>query len=191
MAETRFDAALDREPVARRLGDVRLRYDAELLIGERVPSLDAPALIPDALVLTGMAAAVVALCSLVIPGLSGGLWGTLAAAAISAAATVAGLRMGGLRRGRRGFAVNFDQHVIRIDRPGGLRIRTATTLVPFAEVTAVLLLERGPGQSALAVAARDRPWVLVDAVPDQDRAQLERLRRMLEAAVGLIPPAGA
>ena len=189
----------------RRLGNIRLRYDAELLIGERVPPLDAGALVPDVLVLTGLAAGVVAVATLVAPGLrKDHVWGTLIAAVLAAAATIAGLVLGGLRRGRRGFVVNFDQHTVRVDEPGGLRIRSATTLVPFRDVQAVQVVERYPGSWALALALKEREVLLLDSAREGELDQLDRLCRMLEASFAqdpgprqgtgpqdLIPPSGA
>jgi len=189
----------------RRLGNVRLRYDAELLIGERVPPLDAGALIPDVLLLAGLAAGVVAVATLVAPGLrKDHVWGTLIAAVLAAAVTIAGLVLGGLRRGRRGFVVNFDQHTVRVDEPGGLRIRSATTLVPFRDVEGVRVVERGPGRWALAMVLKEREVLLLDLALEGELDQLDRLCRMLEASFAqdpgprqgtgpqdLIPPSGA
>lgn len=180
----------------RRLGDVRLRYDAELLIGECVPALDAAALIPDLLLLGGVASGVAAAALLILPDFRGGsVWGTMGAAAASAAGTIAGLRMRGRRRWRRGFVVNFDQHLVRVDEPRGLRTWSETTSLPFGEVESVQVVDRGRGQSALQLSARGRDFLLVDAVAEDQRDQLQTLRRMLEAAVAsppvLSPPAGA
>jgi len=172
----------------RRLGNIRLRYDAELLIGERVPPLDAGALVPDVLVLTGLAAGVVAVATLIAPDLrKDHVWGTLVAAIIATAATMAGLILGGLRRGRRGFVVNFDQHTVRVDEPGGLRIRSATTLVPFRDVQAVQVVERYPGSWALALALKEREVLLLDSAREGELDQLDRLCRMLEASFAQDP----
>lgn len=168
----------------RRLGDVRLRYDAELLIGECVPALDAAALIPDLLLLGGMASGVLTAALLVVPDLRGGsVWGTMGAAAASAAGTIAGLRMRGRRRWRRGFVVNFDLHLVRVDKPRGLRTWSETTSLPFREVEAVQVVDRDRGRSALQLSAQGRTFVLVDAVTGDQRDQLETLRRLLEAAM--------
>lgn len=190
MAESHFGAALQREPMPRRIGDVRLRYDAELLIGEKVPPLDGASLLPDALVLAGGAAGMVAMAMLVAPSLRvGSVWGTMGAAALAAAAMLAGLRLGGLRHGRRGFVVNFHRYVVRVDQPHGLRIRSATTELPFSELREVRLEERGPDRAALVLAAERRTYLLVDAIRDRERSAAARLRGMLEAAF-VTPPAG-
>src|SRR3954469_5541469 len=141
----------------RLLGDVRLRYDAELLIGECVPALDAAALIPDLLLLGGLASGVLARALLVIPALRGGsVWGTMGAAAASAAGTIAGLRMRGRRRWRRGFVVNFDLHLARVAEPRGLRTWSETTSLPFGEVESVQVVDRAGGWSALQLSAQGR-----------------------------------
>ena len=194
MTETGFSAALDRERWPRRIGDARLRHSAELLIAECVPALDATALIPDVLLLTGAAAGVVTAATLIAPTLrAGSVWGTLSAAAICAVTTIVGLRMRGRRHGRRGFVVNFDQHLVRVDEPGGLRVGSTSTLVPFGDVEAVEIVERGPNRAALALVAKGRTLLLLDGVEDRERPTLERFRRVLEAAFAadVTPPAGA
>ncbi|HYV49855.1 MAG TPA: hypothetical protein VFA20_33600 [Myxococcaceae bacterium] len=178
----------------RRLGDVRLRFDAELLIGECVPPLDVAALLPDALLLSGLAAGVVAAATVIAPGLrSMSVWGTMGATAACAAAILAGLKLRGRRRWRRGFVVNFDQHLVRVDQPRGLRTLSETTSLPFREVESLQVVDRGPGRCALELSARGRRFVLVDGVADDKREQLHTLRRLLQAAVGpaLSPPASA
>ncbi|HEY8211290.1 MAG TPA: hypothetical protein VIG99_27590 [Myxococcaceae bacterium] len=175
----------------RRLGDVRLRYDAELLIGECVPALDAAALLPDLLLLGGMASGVVAAALLVLPDFRGGsVWGMMGAAAISAAGTLAGLRLRGRRRWRRGFVVNFDQYLFRVDQPQGLQILSQTTSLPFREVDALQVVDRGKGRSALELSARGRAYVLVDSVEEDQRDQLQTLCRMLQAAIVNPPTRG-
>jgi len=173
---------------------VRLRFDAELLIGECVPALDAAALIPDALLLSGLAAGLIAATTILVPGLrSGSVWGTLGATAACAVATFAGLKMRGRRRWRRGFVVNFDQHLVRVDQPRSLRTMSETTSLPFREVDALQVVDRAAGRCALELSARGERYVLVDGVPGQGREQLQTLCRLLQAAVakGLSPPASS
>src|SRR5262249_40365788 len=154
----------------------RLRYDAELLIGECVPALDAAALAPDALLLGGLTAGALAAASLIVPELrAGSVWGTLGAAVICAASTVAGLRLRGRRRWRRGFVVNFDQHLVRVDEPRGLRTLSETTSVPFGEVETLHVVDRGAGRWALELGARGQRFVLVDQVREGGREQLQTL----------------
>lgn len=170
---------------------MRLRFDAELLIGECVPRLDAADWFPDALLLTGLAAGVVAAATVIAPGLrSGSVWGTMGATAVCAMATIAGLKMRGRRRWRRGFVVNFDQHLVRVDQPRGLREMSETTSLPFGEVESLQVVDRGPGRWALELLARGRRFVLVDRVAEGGREPLQRLCRLLQAAV-VSPPASA
>jgi len=192
MIESRFGTALERAPMPRRVGDVRLRHDGELLIGEKVSPLDRASLLPDLILLAGAAAGLLSLARLIAPSLrTGSLWGTGGAALLAAVATLAGLRLGGLLRGRRGFVVNFDRHLVRVDRPHGLRIRSATTRVPFEEIREVRVEERRTGCWALVIEAGGLPHLLVDGARASERAPLERLRGMLAAAVArdLNPPA--
>jgi hypothetical protein len=184
MPRALYNSRASQAQMPRRLGDVRLRFDAELLIGECVPPLDPAALIPDALLLLGLAAGVVAAATAIAPGLrSGSVWGTLGATAVCAAATLAGLKMRGRRRWRRGFVVNFDQHLVRLDQPRGLRTLSESTSVPFGEVESLQVVDRGPGLHALELQARGQRFVLVDRVQEKDRPHLGTLHRLLQAAV--------
>jgi hypothetical protein len=189
MPDTSFTRALEENRVARRLGDARLSYDAPVLVARTVPSLGPADLLPEALLVVAAAAAVLALTWIAAPDLRRGSGPWVAAGLVTAAAVALGAALGlGVRqRGRRGFAVNFATHVLRIDRPAGLRRLTRAASVPFASVQRVEVEQAPGGRWALSVQADGQREVLVSGVPPREREQLDRLARMLEGAFGLSP----
>src|SRR6185436_11410582 len=88
MPEVRFSELLGQKRSPRRIGNVRLRSDAEVLVGESVHALDARALLPDGVLALGFIAAVVGVALLVAgPTKLSGAW--IAALVLAAAIAIA------------------------------------------------------------------------------------------------------
>ena len=192
-----FAQALTENLVPRRLGDVRLRFEAGRLVGESLP--------PDMLrrMLPGLALGLAGFCALACIALLAVrpshvdaplALGTLAAACVGWALHLEG------RLGRRRFVLHFHTETLRLDTlrwaPGASR----TQWVPFDAVTAVETVEQPSGRYSLVVCWRDKSLAPEGAKGEQDaprravlvanvgRAEEEalfRVWRMLHNAFGL------
>jgi hypothetical protein len=185
-----FTEALEDNPAPRRLGDVSLRYEPGRLLGEsQAPSpwhRQRPAL--------GLALAAVlavgALGSLLVqdgaratPGVAG-ILGLLAAGLVGLALWLEG------QLGRRRFVLHFRSERLRLERLRWAPGATHRHWVPFDDVTAVEVEERGPSRYALWVVWREgeqrtRRELLVDHIPAQQQEALFRIWRLLHNAFGL------
>lgn len=185
-----FRQALEENPApARTLGDVSLRHDPPLLVGETAvqPAGHLSAL---ALALAG-ALDVVALAGFLLDVREGTLIGLVGLAAAGHLFAAWSERRD--KRQRR-FVCNFADQTLRLDYQLPLRGLPRTLLVDFAGVRAIELLEDPRGGLALVVdfvpahatAERLREVLVAQARPEQ-RAGLERLRAVLRKAVGLEP----
>lgn len=187
---SRFETALERNTAPQRLGDVSLRYDTSLLIGEA----DRPKR------------------SNVPQWLRGSSYGLLAVAALASLGTIETWKIGlgvlpaaGLyalaylleRREvrQRRFVLNFASNSLRLDFSTPFAFRARTLLVHFDGVKAVQLFEQGDGRMALTVDFLSAPGsetllreVLVAHVSDAQLEQVVRLQRLLQGAFGLGAP---
>ncbi len=185
-----FAQALSENPVPRRLGDVRLRFEGGRLVGESLPPGQlrrmGPGLLLGLAALCGLGSAVLLALAPAQPGVPLAL-GAAAAACVGLALWLEG------HLGRRRFVLHFHTETLRLDTlrwaPGASR----TELVPFDAVTAVETLERADGRYALVVVWRAAPEpeaqarraVLVEQVTRGEQEALFRVWRMLHNAFGL------
>jgi hypothetical protein len=188
-----FEAALARQPAPARLGDVRLRFDAFLLVGETPRSgrswqTGAAAIAGFSALLSaaGLQAALADVALVVAPVLLGGL-------ALAAAAWLEQRD-----RRRRAFVANFGTTTLRLDFVTPFAGRPRTLRVPFDAVKAVALWPQADGAWCLAVDFSLSPTspdvlreVLAAHIPEAQRPEAERLQRVLEGAFGLGAPRAA
>jgi hypothetical protein len=186
-----FADALEENPAPRRLGDIRLRYEPGRLLGESLsPSfwrrqLPGTCLVLAALCASGAVVAVLWGTGAELPPLAMGLGG-LGAALVGLALWLEG------QLGRRRFVLHFPTERLRLEQlrwaPGATRVEW----VPFDEVFAVEVVERGPRRYALVVAWRsggeageERRAVLVEHIGAGEEEALFRVWRLLHNAFGL------
>lgn len=187
-----FAQALAENPAPRRLGDVTLRYEPSLLVGETDRPLRSWR--PTAAWVGGLclAVAAVSLIALGAPPAVGWLFVALAAVAFAGAFLLE-------RRDarQRRFVVNFGTSSLRLDFVSPIRGQPHTLVVGFDAVRDVQLFEQGDGLLCLTVDFAPRPGsterlreVLVAFIPDAQAAQAARLQRVLSGAFGLGHPPG-
>jgi hypothetical protein len=188
-----FAQALEAHPAPRRLGDVALRYEPSMLIGEadRPPRTPAAATALVAALAVGLATVGAALLDVGD--------GSLLALGVTAAATFAlTIWLEQRDRRQRRFVCNFETNSLRLDFSTPIAGRPRTLVVHFDGVRALGVLAQGDGRFALAVdfvPAPEAPGllreVLVAHVPARALEELERLERVLHGAFGLGSPAPA
>lgn len=186
-----FAQALAENLVPRKLGDVRLRFEAGRLVGESYPPGMLRRLLP------ALALALAAFCALgcvTLLALRPSEAGVpLALAALCVAGVGWALHLEG-RLGRRRFVLHFHTETLRLDAlrwaPGASR----TQRVPFDAVTAVETVQQRSGRYTLVVRWREpapdaeptsrRAVLIADVRPSEEDA-LFRVWRMLHNAFGL------
>jgi hypothetical protein len=93
------------------------------------------------------------------------------------------------RLGRRRFVLHFRTDTLRLERLAWAPRATRTWTLPFDDVTAVEVVQRPSGHSAIQVAWRagpeERREVLVERVRPSEAEALRRVQRMLHNAFGL------
>lgn len=183
-----FRQALAQNPAPTRVGDVALRYEPSMLVGEAALT---PSAWPVALAWTGGGLLVLGLGVL----LAGPLWAVSGLLGLAAALLVASVWRRQRERRRRGFVVNFATTQLRLEVPTPLAGHPRTQLVPFDDVRAVGLVEQADGLGCLTVDYTGAGGALVKealvtAIAANERGAAERLARVLEGAFGLgsIPP---
>jgi len=182
-----FAQALAENPAPRRLGDVTLRYEPSMLIGETDKPLRSWR--PTAAWVAGLCLAVAAV-ALVALGAATALAALFVA--LAAAAFLGAFWLERLDARRRCFVVNFGTLSLRLDFLSPIRGQPRTAVVPFDAVRDVQLFEQADGQLCLTVDFVPRPGstellreVLVAFIPAAQAEQAARLRRLLHGAFGL------
>jgi hypothetical protein len=183
----RFADALAAHPAPSHLGDIALRYEPSMLIGETPQAV--ASLWPTAVWLAGVAALLVGVGLLLVdaPLLPIGLFAGLGALGMGAS-----FWLEQLDRRQRRFVANFATTSLRLDFVTPFAGRPRTLVMPFESVKAVQLFDQGGGFSCLTVdfvPLVGRPEVLREVlaafIPDGQRADAERLERVLQGAFGL------
>lgn len=184
-----FRQALANNPAPAKLGDVSLRYEPSMLVGEtRAGHVTWK---PTALSALGVGLVLAAVAALVFVD---SLWAVSALLSLAAAAFLGSVRLSRLERRKRGFVVNFATTTLRLDFVTPLAGKPRTLLVPFDDVKAVGLVEQADGRSCLTIDFSMEPEVLREAlaafISADELPQAHRLARVLEGAFGLgsIPP---
>ncbi len=185
-----FEEALRENLPVTAVGDLRLRYDGPMLVGELAPGAAGarlPASLADGL---GVAALSAALISVVL--LLATPWVGLAAAfALCFAALLYGsAAVRGRQRARRRFVLNFADETLRLERPARGLGAPLTRVVSFDEVLGLVLERRPQGALGLEVevqreGAEPESFPLVQQAGAGDEDALRSLARMLHHAFGL------
>ncbi len=180
----RFAEALESNPAPTALGDIALRYEPSMLIGEtlRQPRTGRPSFSW----VSGLALLVLAVGSLVLGGsdvLSAGL--VLGGAAAMALA----VWFERLEKRQRRFVANFAMLTLRLDFASPIAGYPRTMIVDFDDVKALELATQADGALCVLVdfIHRDQALreVLAAQIPPAQRPQAERLERVLRGAFGL------
>ena len=186
-----FADALQENPAPRRLGDVRLGYEPGRLLGESLPPSYWRRQVPFlCLVLAGLCAA-----GALVAVLVGGMKEPLPALPLTLGGVATALVGYALwmeaRLGRRRFVLHFASERLRLEQLRWAPGATRREWVPFDEVCAVEVVERGPRRYALVVAWRPegqtetRRAVLVEHIGASEEEALFRVWRLLHNAFGL------
>jgi hypothetical protein len=184
-----FRQALADNPAPAKLGDVSLRYEPSMLVGETRASPSTWK--PWALSALGLGLVLGAVAALLLRDSN---WLGAALLSLAAATLLGSVWLSRTERRKRGFVVNFATTTLRLDFVTPLAGRPSTLLIPFDDVKAVGLMAQGDGRWCLTVDFSMERDVLREAlaafIADDDLTQARRLARVLEGAFGLgsIPP---
>ncbi len=196
-----FERALAQNPPpSGRVGDISLRYDPPVLVGETRRAPGRARLLPEVALLGALGSGLGAVGALVtgagggVGALGGGGTGMAAVlAACGGALLLLSQRLDRRARDQRRFVLHFGTETLRVDTPRGLR-GASTRSVPFDAVVDLYVLVDDAGRHALwAEVAVDedappRAVLLVDGVPEAESDALRRLWTTLRSAFGLRPP---
>ena len=185
-----FERALqENPPPAGQVGDIHLRYEPPVLIGETARP-------PERALRWGQwllgGGALFGLVCLAVLMTDGPVPVAMALAAVSCALCAAGLRLDGRAKARRRFLLHFGNETLRVDSPSA-SARVLTRTVPFDDVTDLYVLVDPDGTASLLVEARFKAEappsasLLVDGVPRAQHESLQRLWATLRSAFGLRP----
>lgn len=182
-----FEDALATARAPSVVGDVRLRYERQLLIGE---SRQGSALrhAPEAMFIGGVGAAAGAVALLVMPQDASSAPLAIAFALLCAALLVGGLVIERRSRRPRRFVLNFATETLRTEQASLFGRRTE--VVGFDAVTGLSLVRRPRGWDAAVVHYRPprgqpRSFVLIDRIQRREDPGFLRAFRLLEGAFGL------
>lgn len=179
-----FSAALASRTAIEKLGDISLRYEPSMLIGE-TEKLKRSA-VPSLAWTGGFALLLLALAALLLP--EGALVAALLLGLAALAITFA-VRIERHEKRQRRFVANFATYSLRLDFTSPIAGKPRTLVVPFDDVKDVRVLEQGDGQRVLIVEFLYEGTRLQDAlvafVPESQLKELERLERVLHDAFGL------
>ncbi len=182
--ESRFAQALAERPAPRRLGDVALRYEPSMLIGETLKPLRSSW--PTVAVGAGLSSLVVALGLFL---LNTPTWSQALAVSVTGACFLLGRFLEARSKRRRAFVLNFVTYTLRLDFVTPVAGHARTLLVPFSAVRAVEEYGQADGRTCLTVdfeldGALYREVLIAHLLPPEAEA-LERTRRVLTGAFGL------
>lgn len=183
----RFSDALESNPAPRALGDVALRYEPSMLIGEtarrKATWRSSVAWVAGFSLLLFSAGALI---------LQGDLWliGPLVLAGGVSIGFAAWLER--FEKRQRRFVANFGTVSLRLDFTSPIAGQPRTLVVPFDSVRAVALERQFDGASCLCVDFERGGGllreVLVAHIPAAQLTAAERLERVLQGAFGLGTP---
>ena len=180
----RFSEVLAQNPAPAALGDIALRYEPSMLIGE-TPKLER-SLRPTIAWLLGISLLLAAFAQLVL--LTDSL-GVAVCLVLGALAIAAATRLERFEKRQRRFVANFTTTTLRLDFASAIVGYPQTLNVDFDDVQAVEVLPQADGALCLVVDFQYRGRLLREVltayVPEDKRDELERLHRLLDGAFGL------
>lgn len=179
-----FSDALESNPAPTVLGDVSLRYEPSMLIGETAKRKATWR--SSALWAAGVAFLIFSLTSLILQAdFSTGLVLLM----LGATGIGSGVLMERFEKRQRRFVANFGTVSLRLDFTSPIAGHALTLVVPFDSVRAAELLPQADGASCLCVDfERDGGLlreVLVAHIPASQLTEAGRLERVLKGAFGL------
>lgn len=186
----RFADVLESNPAPNALGDVTLRYEPSMLIGETRKGKGSWR--PSALWATGFSLLLFSVGALALQWDASVVLSLLIFGALAIAGAV---RLERLEKRQRRFVANFGTVSLRLDFTSPIAGYPRTLIIPFDSVRAAGLLPQADGATCLCVDfERDRALlreVLVAHIPEAQRVDAERLERVLHGAFGLGKPPSA
>ena len=182
-----FADVLESNPAPRALGDVTLRYEPSMLIGETARR---KATWRSSLLWAGGFSLLLFAVGALVLQWDGSVVLTLLV--LGGLAIAGAVRLERLEKRQRRFVANFATVSLRLDFTSPIAGYARTLVVPFDAVRAAELLPQADGASCLCVDfEKDRALlreVLVAHIPESQRAEAERLERVLHGAFGLGSP---
>jgi hypothetical protein len=179
-----FAQALETQKIPRNLGDVLLRYEPALLIGEA--KTQHKMWTPGVALIVGIGSAVAALALLLFNAPNE--W-TALLLAFTAAGLFGSFYFSQLEKRRRAFVLNFRDNTLRLDFVTPFAGHPQTMIVPFDEVKAVGLERIADGSHVITVDFARAGQLLRDALIVQislvETTSAEKFKATLEAAFGL------
>jgi len=177
----------------RRVGDVRLRYEPSLLIGE---ARRQSGLLPTLSMAVGAGCGVGAVVALMLPASAGPIVSLALTLGVCCALLLGiGLVLEARARAVRRFVLNFATESLRLERPSRARGRPQTWVVHFDCVRDVEVVSRPDGSYALRVeyapelgSEETRVEVLVNGAKPAEIETLRRVWRLLRNSFGLRAP---
>ena len=183
----RFADVLENRPAPKALGDVTLRYEPSMLIGETARGQGSWR--SSLLWAAGFALLLFAVAALASQWDGSAIVSLLVVGALAMAAAV---RLERQEKAQRRFVANFGTVSLRLDFTSAIAGYPRTLIVPLDSVRAAQLLPQTDGASCLCVDfEKDQAMlreVLVAHIPDSQRVEAERLERVLHGAFGLGTP---
>ena len=186
----RFEDALAQNPAPRRLGDITLRYEPSMLVGEA----DRPArgLLLVCVLGAGAAAGVATLGALLTDASTATTGGC---ALLTGVAFLSAAQLDQRARRQRRFVLNFVTTSLRLDFSTAFANQPRTLLVHFDGVRDCSLCTQGDGRVAITVdfvsstsSVQVLREVLVANIPASEEEAAIRLHRVLKGAFGLGEP---
>ncbi|MGV3624436.1 MAG: hypothetical protein ACO1OB_26685 [Archangium sp.] len=179
----RFSAALAARTTIDRLGDVALRYEPSMLIGET--EKPKRSVLPQLAWTGGFALLLFALAALLLPE---GVWLTTALLVLAALSMAAAVRLDRHEKRQRRFVANFLTYSLRLDFTSPIAGKPRTIVVAFDDVKDLQLVDAG-GSKVLVVefvheGARLQEALVAFITPTQ-QSDAERIHKVLHGAFGL------
>ena len=176
----RFAAALAENPAPSRLGDVSLRYEPSMLIGETAKPKRTWG--PTFAWLGGISALLFALAAIFLSD-SGALSALLLAD--GALSLLGAVRLERHEKRQRRFIANFGTYSLRLDFTSPIAGQPRTVVVPFEAVKAVELLDAGILTVDVEHRGKRLREALVAFISEEELDDARRLERVLRGAFGL------
>lgn len=176
----RFAAALAENPAPSRLGDVSLRYEPSMLIGETAKPK--PSLRPTLTWLGGISALLFAIGAIFVVDSA---WVSALLLAAGALLLLGTVRLERHEKRQRRFIANFGTTSLRLDFTSPIAGQPRTIVVPFDAVKAVALLDEGILTVDVEHAGTTLREALVAFISEAELDDARRLERVLRGAFGL------
>ena len=182
-----FAKSLEANPAPSIVGDVSLRYEPSMLIGETALGLKSWR--PTVLLIVAIASLLLAIGTL-LGNLQ--LGASIVLLIIAATSMTGSIWLERIEKRRRRFVANFATISLRLDFASPIAGYPRTIIVPFDDISALALVEQEDGAHCLLVDftldGRTLREVLVAFIPEAQRDEAERLERVLHGAFGLGKP---